>query len=182
MPDEGCGCRSGALKAFGGKSPKVHPTAFIAEGAHLIGDVTIGEKASVWYGAVVRADWAPITIGAGTNIQDNAVLHTVRGGPITIGENVTVGHGAILHACTIGNNVMVGMGAVVLDRAVVEDGAVIGACALVGEGKTVAARTLNVGLPAKPLKELGPESDERLRALAGRYADLATEHKQEQKD
>ncbi|HEY3316241.1 MAG TPA: gamma carbonic anhydrase family protein [Bacillota bacterium] len=174
--------RSDPLKAFGGKTPRVHPTAFIAEGAQIIGDVTIGEQAGVWYNAVVRGDLAPITIGANSNIQDNAVLHTVRGGPIVIGVNTTIGHGAILHACTIGDGAMVGMAAVVLDRAVVEDGAIVGACALVGEGKTVAARTLNVGVPAKPVKELGPESDERLRGLAGRYADLAAEHKKEQGD
>ncbi|MHB8927440.1 MAG: gamma carbonic anhydrase family protein [Bacillota bacterium] len=177
MPDN---TRSGALKAFGGKFPKVHPTAFIAEGSHVIGDVTIGENASVWYGAVVRGDLDAITIGANSNLQDNAVLHTVHGGPIVIGDNVTIGHGAILHACAIGNDAVVGMGAVVLDRAVVEDGAVVGACALVGEGKTAAARTLSVGVPAKPLKDLGPESGARLRALAGRYAALAAEHQKEQ--
>jgi len=171
---------SGALRGFGGKFPKVHPTAFIAEGAHVIGDVTIGENASVWYGAVVRGDLDAITIGANSNIQDNAVLHTVHGGPIVIGANVTVGHGAILHACRIGDDAMIGMGAVVLDGAVVEKGAVVGACALVGEGKTVAARTLNVGIPAKPIKELDEGAPERLRALAGRYAALAAEHKKEQ--
>jgi len=167
----------GHVKSFEGKTPRIHPSAFIADGCHIIGDVVIGEGASVWPGAVLRGDLAPITVGPNSNIQDNAVVHTITGVPTTIGANVTVGHGAIVHACTIGNDVMIGMGSVVLDRAVVEDGAVVGACAMVSEGKVVTALTLVVGVPAKPLRELPPEAAVRNRELAGRYVALALRHK-----
>ena len=140
-----------------GKTPQVSPEAFTAETAALIGDVTVGPDSSVWFGAVVRGDNAPISVGRGTSIQDNAVLHTEKGHPLTVGDNVTVGHGAIVHCTSVGSNTLVGMGAVVLDGAVIGDHCIIGAGAVVKENAVVPSGTMMVGIPAKPVRELGPE-------------------------
>ena len=112
---------------YQGKTPSVDPTAFIAPNATLIGDVTIGPDASVWFGAVLRGDNEPIVVGRGSNVQDNATLHCDPGHPLTIGEDVTIGHNAVVHGCTVGNGVLVGMGAVVLDEAVLGDWSIVGA-------------------------------------------------------
>src|SRR4051812_32176968 len=109
------------LYEYQGKSPSVHETAFVAPSADLIGDVTVGADSSIWYGAVLRADSSRIRIGDGTSIQDNVSIH----GGTTVGNRCTVGHNAIVHACTVGDGVLIGMGSVILDRAVVGDGAVI---------------------------------------------------------
>ena len=140
-----------------GKTPQVSPEAFVAETAALIGDVTVGADSSVWFGAVIRGDNDPITVGKGTSIQDNAVLHTEKGHPLTIGDNVTVGHGAIVHCTSVGSNTLVGMGAVLLDGAVIGDHCIIGAGAVVKENAVVPSGTMMVGIPAKPVRELGPE-------------------------
>ncbi len=136
---------------------KIHPTAWVAPGAFLRGDVTLGEKVSVWYNAVLRADQETITIGKNSNIQDNAVLHGDRGNDVTVGENVTVGHGAILHGCTVEDNSLVGMGAVVLDHAVIGAGSIVGAGAVVSSGTIVPPKSLVVGIPAKVKKTLSDE-------------------------
>lgn len=140
-----------------GKTPQVSPDAFIAQTAALIGDVTVGRDSSVWFGAVIRGDNDPITIGEGTSIQDNCVLHTEKGHPLTIGDNVTVGHGAIVHCSSVGDNTLIGMGAVVLDGAVVGNHCIIGAGAVVKENAVVPDGTMMVGIPAKPVRELSPE-------------------------
>ena len=140
-----------------GKTPAVSPGAFIAENATLIGDVTVGRDSSVWFGAVIRGDNEPITVGEGTSIQDNAVLHTEKGHPLTVGSNVTVGHGAIVHCTSVGDNTMVGMGAILLDGAVIGKNCIIGAGAVVKERAVVPDGTMMVGVPAKPVRELGPE-------------------------
>ena len=147
---------------FQGKTPRVSPEAFVAETATLIGDVTVGQDSSVWYGAVIRGDSSPITVGSGTSIQDNAVLHTEPGHPLTIGDNVTVGHGAIVHCASIGSNTLIGMGAILLDGAVIGDHCVIGAGAVVKENAVVSPGTMMVGVPAKCVRELGPEQLARL--------------------
>ena len=140
-----------------GKTPAVSPEAFVAETAVLIGDVTVGRDSSVWFGAVIRGDNEPIKVGEGTSIQDNAVLHTEPGHPLSVGNNVTVGHGAIVHCTSVGDNTLVGMGAVLLDGAVIGKNCIIGAGAVVKEHAVVPDGTMMVGIPAKAVRELGPE-------------------------
>lgn len=130
---------------------------YVAEGAKIIGDVTIGEDSSVWYNAVIRGDSNSIVIGENTNVQDNAVLHTSHSHGLKIGDNVTIGHGAIVHGCTIGNNVLIGMGAIVLDGAVVEDNCIIGASALVTQNKVMPEGSLVLGNPAKMVRVISEE-------------------------
>ena len=145
------------LMTLRGVTPKLSPDAFVAETAALIGDVTVGKDSSVWFGAVLRGDTEPITVGEGTSIQDNCVLHTEKGHPLTIGSNVTVGHGAIVHCSAVGDNTLVGMGAVLLDGAVIGKNCIIGAGAVVKEHAVVPDGTMMVGVPAKPVKELPEE-------------------------
>ena len=145
------------MMTLNGVSPKVSPEAFVAETAVLIGNVSVGRDSSVWFGAVIRGDNEPITVGRGTSIQDNAVLHTEPGRPLTVGDNVTVGHGAIVHCSSVGSNTLIGMGAVLLDGAVIGKNCVIGAGALVKENAVVPDGTMMVGVPAKAVRELAPE-------------------------
>ena len=142
--------------------PSVDPTAFIAPGARIVGDVTLGAGTSVWFNAVIRADSASIVIGAGTNIQDCAVLHTDPGVPCEVGERCTIGHGAIVHACRIGRGSLIGMGAVVLTRAVIGDESLVAAGALVPEGREFPARSLLIGAPARVARTLSDEDIARL--------------------
>ncbi len=137
---------------YKGKTPSVDPTAFIAPNATLIGDVTVGPDASVWFGAVLRGDNEPIVVGRGSNVQDNATLHCDPGHPLTIGEDVTIGHNAVVHGCTVGNGVLVGMGAVVLDEAVLGDWSIVGAGAVVTARTQAPAYSLMLGTPAKVAK------------------------------
>ena len=136
---------------------KIHPTAWVAPGAFIRGDVTLDEKVSVWYNAVLRADQEKITIGKNSNIQDNAVIHGDHGNNVTVGENVTVGHGAILHGCTVEDKCLIGMGSVVLDHAVIGAGSIVGAGAVVSSGTIVPPKSLVVGIPAKVKKALSDE-------------------------
>lgn len=156
---------------------ETHPNAFLAPNATITGQVTVEEEASVWYQAVVRGDLAPIAIGKGSNIQDGAILHTNVDCPLTVGDGVTVGHGAILHGATIEDGALIGMGAIVLDKAVIEKGAVVGAGAIVGEGKVVPARTLVLGIPAKPVREVSEEEAAKIRENALHYRALAAAHR-----
>ena len=143
--------------------------AWIAPNATVVGDVTLADDVSVWYGAVLRGDSGAITVGRGTNIQDNCVLHEKT----VIGEDCTVGHGAIVHGCTIGNNCMVGMGAIILSGAVIGDNCLIGAGALV-TGKMVApAGSVLLGNPAKVVKEVTPQQLEEIRVDGENYIRLA---------
>ena len=150
------------IVTFQGKTPHISPDAFVAETAVLIGDVTVGPDSSVWYGAVIRGDSSAITVGRGTSIQDNAVLHTEQDRPMTIGDNVTVGHAALVHCASVGSNTLVGMGAILLDGAIIGDHCVIGAGALVKENTVVPSGSLMVGVPARCVRELGPEQLARL--------------------
>jgi carbonic anhydrase/acetyltransferase-like protein (isoleucine patch superfamily) len=161
------------LYEFDGKRPTVPESAWIAPSADLIGDVVLGEKASVWFGAVIRGDNTPIAIGARTNVQEGAVMHSDAGVPLTIGADVTVGHQAMLHGCTIGDHVLVGMGATVLNGAVIGDGCLIGAGALVTEGKEFPPRSLIVGSPAKAIRTLDEATVERLKRSAASYVEKA---------
>ena len=127
----------------------LHPTAWVAPGAYLRGDVTLGEQTNVWYNAVLRADQEKITIGAFSNVQDNCVLHQEYGCPTTVGSRVTVGHGAILHGCTIGDETLIGMGAILLNGAVVGRHCIVGAGALVTQNTVIPDGSLVYGSPAK---------------------------------
>ena len=159
------------LFSLEGVSPQLpnDGSAWIAPNAAVIGNVVVGRDVGIWFGAVLRGDNEPITIGDGTNVQDLCCFHTDQGYPLTIGRGCTIGHGAILHGCTIGNNVLIGMGATVLNGAVIGDNSIIGAGALVGEGKTIPANSLAVGLPAKVIRELDERSAEALRASSTHY-------------
>jgi carbonic anhydrase/acetyltransferase-like protein (isoleucine patch superfamily) len=143
--------------SYRGKTPDVHPTAFVADGAKIIGDVTVGERSTVWFNTVLRGDIAPIRIGRETSIQDCSVGHVDEGQPLIVGDRVTVGHGAIIHGCTIGDDALIGMGAVVLSGAKVGEGALVAAGAVVRENAVIPPRTLVAGVPAKPIRELTEE-------------------------
>ena len=150
-------------RPYEGRSPRLGQRVFIAENATLIGDVELGDDASIWYGAVLRGDVHSIRIGPRTNIQDNCVLHVTNGThPIDIAEEVTIGHGVIAHGCTIGRGALIGMGSRVLDGASIGELALIGAGALVGEGMEIPPRTLAVGVPAKVKRDLRMDEIARL--------------------
>ena len=161
-----------------GNAPRVDPSAWVAPNAVLVGRVDIAERASVWYGVVVRADCDTITLGPGSNLQDNVVCHADPGSPLTIGAGVTVGHAAILHGCTVHNGALVGMGATVLNGAVVGEGAMVAAGALVPEGFQVPPRTLVAGVPARIIRELRPHECERITASAPTYEGLRDMHRE----
>lgn len=148
---------------YKGKMPNLHPSVFVAEGARIIGDVTVGEEGSVWFNAVLRGDLAPIRIGRGSNIQDNAVGHVDEGKPLIVGDRVTVGHGAVIHGCTIRDGALIGMGAIVLSGAEVGECALVGAGSVVKENSVIPPRTLAVGVPAKPVREL---TEDEIRQMA----------------
>lgn len=147
-----------------------HPSTLIFPGAVVVGDVKLGENCSVWFNAVIRADEAPITIGDGTNIQDNATLHVSEDKPLTVGKGVTVGHGAILHSCAVADHALIGMGAIVLDGAVVGEGAMVAAGALVSPRTVIPAGTLAVGAPAKVKRALTADELAANRRNAEGYA------------
>jgi len=157
--------------ALEGIGPTIAPGAWVAPSAELIGDVRLGEGASVWFGVVIRADNGPILIGVRTNIQDGAVLHSDPESPLTIGTGVTVGHKAILHGCTIGDGCLIGMGAKVLNDAVIGEQCLIGAGALVTEGKRFEPRQLIVGAPAKAVRALNEAALTGLTRSAEIYAE-----------
>lgn len=152
-------------KAFEGKYPKIHESAFIAETAVLIGDVEVGENSSVWYGAVVRGDESPIRIGKNTSIQDNVVLHCNGNSPMSIGDNVTVGHSAMVHGAVIGDNVLVGMGSIVLNGAKVGDNCIIGAGAVVKERAEIPANSMLAGVPAVIKRTLSEEEITKMQQI-----------------
>jgi carbonic anhydrase/acetyltransferase-like protein (isoleucine patch superfamily) len=150
-------------RAYEGHSPRIGERVFVAENATLIGDVTLGDDCSIWYGAVLRGDVHSIRIGARTNIQDNCVLHVTDGTHrIDIAEEVTIGHGVIAHGCTIARGALIGMGSRVLDGATIGELVLIGAGALVGEGMDIPPRTLAVGVPAKVKRDLRIDEIARL--------------------
>ncbi|NIA67071.1 gamma carbonic anhydrase family protein [Pelagibius litoralis] len=177
----------GHILPYRGVTPRIHPDAFIAETATIIGDVEIGPNASVWYGCVLRGDANKIRVGAGTNLQDGTIVHvnhdrsgdyreTGGGMPTLIGDNVTVGHQVLIHACTIESNAFVGMAAVVMDGAVVEGQAMVAAGALVTPGKRVAKGELWAGRPAKLMRTLTAEELAELPYLAEHYQETAASY------
>ena len=158
-----------------GKSPQLSPTARIAQGARLVGQVQLMENSSVWYNAVLRADNAPITIGEGSNVQDNCTLHTDPNYPITVGKGVSIGHGAILHGCTVGDHCTIGMGAILLNGAVIEENCLIAAGALVTQTTVVPAGSLVIGSPAVVRRSLREEEILHLQSAAQEYVHAAAE-------
>jgi carbonic anhydrase/acetyltransferase-like protein (isoleucine patch superfamily) len=142
---------------------------WIAPTAVVIGKVRLGKNASVWWGAVLRGDNAPITLGERCNVQDGCVLHTDPGFPLTLGKDVTVGHLAMLHGCTIGDNTLIGIGAVILNGAVIGENCLIGAKALVPEGKQIPANSLVMGAPGKVIRQLEDKHVLRIREAAEHY-------------
>ena len=164
------------LYRIGGKTPQVAATAYVAPGATLIGQVELGERASVWFGAVIRGDNEPIRIGAGSNIQEGAVLHADPGFPLNIAPNVTVGHQAMLHGCTVGDGSLIGIQAVVLNGASIGKNCLVGAGAIVTESKTFPDRSLILGAPAKVVRELTDADVSRLLQSATDYADRAANY------
>ncbi|MGW2817196.1 gamma carbonic anhydrase family protein [Streptomyces sp. NPDC001415] len=163
--------------AVGGKTPEIAPTAFTAPTSVVLGEVTLGAGASVWYHAVLRADCGPIVIGAESNIQDNCTVHVDPGFPVTVGERVTVGHNAVLHGCTVEDDVLVGMGATVLNGARIGAGSLIAAQALVPQGMIVPPGSLVAGVPAKVRRELTDEEREGIKVNALMYLGLTEDHR-----
>jgi len=156
-----------------GVSPRIAENAWVAPGAHVIGDVILEDDSSVWFGAVLRGDNEPITLGRGSNIQENCVLHTDPGCPLLIGPDCTIGHKAMLHGCTIGEGSLVGMGATILNRAVIGRGCLIGAGALITEGKVIPDGSLVMGSPGKVVRELDDDARAALIASARTYVENA---------
>ena len=169
----------GPLYPFEGKWPVLHPTAFVAPTAAVIGDVELGEGASVWYGCVLRGDTNVIRIGPRSNIQDGTIVHVNAGRqPAIVGADVTVGHAAIVHACTLEDRAFVGMGATVLDGAVIEEGGVLGAGSVLPPGKRVGPKELWIGNPAKLVRVLTAEQRaEQFDRPAPHYVELAGRHR-----
>jgi carbonic anhydrase/acetyltransferase-like protein (isoleucine patch superfamily) len=157
-------------------APRVHPTAFTAANATVVGDVTLGEESSVWFHAVLRADINSISVGPRTNVQDGAIIHLADEFGVTLGELVTVGHKAVLHACKVDNEVLVGMGAIVLDGAEIGARSIIGAGALVTGGRRFPAGSLILGSPAKVVRALTLDEQASIRIWADRYVQLSREY------
>lgn len=162
---------------FKGNEPIVDESALVFETSTIIGKTKIGKNVSVWPGACLRGDSDSINVGDGSNVQDNATVHTTEGCPVNIGKGVTVGHNAIIHGCTIKDNVLVGMGATVLDGAVIEENCIIGAGALVSSGKVIPAGSLVVGLPGKIVRQLTDDEVKSIHENALEYEQLVSEYK-----
>jgi carbonic anhydrase/acetyltransferase-like protein (isoleucine patch superfamily) len=158
-------------------APRLAETAWVADSAQVMGNVELGDDASVWFGAVIRGDTEVIRIGKRTNIQDASVLHADVGKPLTIGDDVTVGHKVMLHGCTIGDGSLIGIGAVVLNGARIGKGCLVGAGALVTEGKEFPDGSMIIGSPAKVVRELNAEQREGLLMSAAHYVDNARRFK-----
>jgi carbonic anhydrase/acetyltransferase-like protein (isoleucine patch superfamily) len=158
-----------AIYQLGDKKPVIPSSCYISEEATLIGDVRLGERVSIMFGAVLRADNEPITIGDDSNVQDNSVLHTDPGSPLVIGKGVTIGHCVMLHGCTIGDGALIGVAAVVLNNSVIGKDCLVGAGAVVTENKSFPDRSVIFGSPAKAAREVSEDNVERLRQSAASY-------------
>ena len=158
-----------SVYALDGKEPTIDTPAWSAPGCHVIGDIVLEAATSVWFGSTLRGDNERITLGEGSNIQENAVLHTDMGFPLTIGRGCTVGHKAMLHGCTLGENTLIGMGAVILNGAKIGKNCLIGAGALIGENKTIPDGSLVMGVPGKVVRDLDETAIAGLKASALSY-------------
>ncbi len=162
---------------LGDRAPRLAASAWVAPSADVVGNVELHDDASVWYTAVLRADYDPIVLGARSNLQDGVVVHTDVGRPARIGSGVSVGHRAVLHGCTVGDDCLIGMGAVVLNGAVIGEGSLVAAGAVVQEGMQVPPRSLVAGVPGKVRRELTEDDVARIRRNADVYVELAALHR-----
>ncbi|MFG6476551.1 gamma carbonic anhydrase family protein [Microbacterium sp. P06] len=168
---------SASVLSLGDAEPSLHPSAFVAAGARVVGAVSLAARASVWYNAVLRADSDGISVGAGSNLQDNVSVHVDAGHPVRIGENVSVGHNAVVHGCVIGDGTLIGMGSVILSGAVIGEGCLVAGGAVVLEGAVIPSGSLVAGVPAKVRRQL--TADERAKILrnAEVYRERIDEHR-----
>ena len=158
------------VRSFGGKAPRVAPSARGADNIALIGDVTVGEDVSLWYGCVLRGDIAPIDVGDGSNVQDNCTLHGADGFPTVIGRNVVVGHGAVVHGCVVEDGCLIGMGATLLTGCRIGAGSIVGAGALVTEGTVIPPGSVVLGVPGRVVRAVTGRETAAIRSAADRYA------------
>ena len=170
-----------AIYQLGEDAPQIDPSAWVAESANLIGKVTIGANATVWYGVTIRGDNERITIGADSNVQEGTVMHTDMGYPLTIGSGVSIGHQAMLHGCTIGDGALIGIQAVVMNGAVIGRGCLVGAGALVTEGKHFPDNSLIIGSPAKAVRTLAEPDLAKLRENVDGYVQRGRRYRAELK-
>lgn len=166
-----------SVLSVSGRTPELDSSSFIAPGARVIGAVRLGEGASVWYNAVLRADSDSITVGAGSNLQDNVSVHVDGGRPVVIGENVSVGHNAVVHGCTIGDGCLIGMGSVVLSGAVIGEGSLVAGGAVVLEGAIIPPGSLVAGVPAKVRRALAEEEKAGILRNAAVYRAHTASHR-----
>lgn len=162
---------------YRGVLPTIAPDAFIASTATVAGDVTIESGVSVWFGAVIRAESAPVRIGARSNVQDNCTIHTDVGAPVVVGEDCSLGHNAVVHGAVLGDRVLIGMHATVLNNARVGSECIVAAGALVSEGKHIEAGHLVIGVPGKPVRSITDAERERILSGARHYQDFAGEYR-----
>lgn len=165
------------LIPYKGVMPKIHEDVYIADGAKIIGDVSIAEKSTVWFNAVLRGDLAPIKIGHSCNIQDGVVGHLNLNQPLLLDDEVSIGHAAIIHGCTIGRGTLIGMGAIVLNGADIGEYALIGAGSIVTENKKIPPYTLSIGSPAKVVRELTEDDLLRMRKTMESYVTKGIEYR-----
>lgn len=158
------------------KTPRIHPTVFVASNATVLGDITIGAESSVFFGAVLRAEHERVVIGARTNIQDNCVLHNDVSFPLVVGDDCTIGHGVILHGCTVGDNTLIGMGAIVLNGAVIGRNCIIGAGAVVPQNAVIPDGSLVLGMPGKVRRQVREEEVAENLDSARRYVVKARDY------
>jgi carbonic anhydrase/acetyltransferase-like protein (isoleucine patch superfamily) len=164
------------IRRIGAKTPEISSESWVASNATVIGEAKIGARSGIWFGAVVRADVASITIGEETNVQDNCVLHADPGAPLSIGDRVSVGHGAVLHGCAVEDDVLVGMGATILNYARVGEGSLIAAGALLLEGAEIPPGSLVAGVPGRVRRPLTKEEQEDVRQNSRTYVELAAQY------
>ncbi|MCR8842945.1 gamma carbonic anhydrase family protein [Paenibacillus sp. SC116] len=157
--------------------PNIHQSVYVADGAKIIGDVTVGAQSTIWFNAVLRGDLAPIIIGESANIQDGVIGHVNTNQPLIVGSEVSVGHGAIIHGCTLGKGTLIGMGAIVLNGADIGEYALIGAGSVVTENKSIPAYTLSIGSPARVIRELTEEDLQRMKRTTESYVVKGKEYR-----
>ncbi len=165
---------------YRGKFPKIHPSAFIAPTAVLIGDVEVGAESSIWFGTVLRGDNGPIRVGARTSIQDNAVVHVSKAGQTILGDDVTVGHAAVMEDCTIGDHALIGSNATILNGATIGEGTLIAAGSVVGQGAQIPPRVVAAGAPATVKKALEGEAALWIELSAAEYVELSRSYMEQQ--
>ncbi len=170
------------VRSLRGRHPRIDPTVYVADGAQVIGDVTLESGASVWFNAVIRGDSEGITVGRETNVQDGAILHADPGFPCTVGARVVTGHAAILHGCEISDDCLIGMGAIILNGARIGPGCIVAAGALVPEGKEFPSRSLIIGVPARVVRQVTDAELAHTQAGVTHYRERALMYRAEFED